>query len=340
MPRHGGLSALLSRICDDLYPQAPKILNELLNRQYLSSAAAAARQRLIERIFSAADQPCLGIPEGKSPPEKSMYLSVLGAGKVHRDEGAGLVLALPPDNDDPLRLRPALAQVVTMLEAMDGRRVPVPAIFATMQARPFGIRAGLAPLLLAIVAAAHSHEIAIYETGTFLTSLRATDFQRLIKQPALFEFQLCRVTGVRAEVFARLARVFADQPVVARQPDLLDVVRPLTALAAGLTDYARQTSEISELARSVRQVLLTAREPANMLFHDLPVACGLDPFPPDRQADAGHAQAFVSRVREATDELRAAYPRMLERIRQHLAGCLADGASPPTAPRWLAGPRG
>ena len=36
--------------------------------------------------------------------------------------------------------------------------MPVPTIFATVQARPFGIRAGLAPLLLAIVVAAHSHE--------------------------------------------------------------------------------------------------------------------------------------------------------------------------------------
>ena len=328
MPRRGGLSALLSGICDNLYPQAPRILNELLNRQVLSSAAAAARQRLIERIFSTADQPCLGIPDDKSPPEKSMYLSVLSAGNVHRFEG-GLVLALPPEDDDPLRLRPALARVVTMLEAMDGRRVPVPAIFAAMQARPFGIRAGLSPLLLAIVAAAHSHEIAVYQTGTFLPSLRAADFQRLIKQPALFEFQLCRVTGVRAEVFARLARVFADRSLTERQPDLLDVVRPLTRLAAGLPNYARETSEISDLARGVRKVLLTATEPDNMLFRDLPVACGLEPFLPDRQADAGHAQVFVATMREATDELRGAYPRLLERIRQHMASCLADGAMAP-----------
>jgi hypothetical protein len=330
MPRPGGLSALLSGICDELYPQAPRVLNELLNRQYLSSAAAAARQRLTERIFSAADQPCLGIPDGKSPPEKSMYLSVLEAGHVHRFEGGGLVLALPPEKDDPLRLRPALAQVVTALEAMDGRRVPVPEIFTNLQARPFGIRAGLAPLLLAIVAAAHSHEIAVYETGTFLPSLRAADFQRLIKQPALFEFQLCRVTGVRAEVFARLAQVFADQLPGARQPDLLDVVRPLTALAAGLPDYGRQTGEISDLARSVRQVLLTAREPNHMLFRDLPGACGLEPFPLDGLADAGHAQDFVARMREATDELRAAYPRLLEHIRQHMVSGLADGATPPS----------
>ncbi len=329
MPRRGGLSALLSDVCGELYPQAPRILNELLNRQVLSSAAAAARQRLIERIFSAADQSCLGIPDDKSPPEKSMYLSVLSAGKVHRLEEGSLVLAAPSEDDDPLRLRPALARVVTMLEEMDGRRVPVPAIFAAMQGRPFGIRAGLAPLLLAIIAAAHSHEIAVYETGTFLPSPRASDFQRLIKQPALFEFQLCRVTGVRAEVFARLARVFADRSPAARRHDLLDVVRPLTRLAAGLPDYARQTSEISDLAGAVRKVLLTATEPDNMLFHDLPVACGQEPFLSESQADVGHAQAFVARMREATDELRAAYPRLLERIRQRLASCLAEGVMPP-----------
>jgi hypothetical protein len=326
MPPRGGLPALLSGVCDDLYPQAPTILNELLNREILSSAAAGARQRLIERVFSAADQPCLGIAEGKSPPEKSMYLSVLSAGKVHRVEEGGLVLDLPPEDDDPLRLRPVLSHVVGILENLDGKRVPVAEIFASMRRRPFGIRAGLAPLLLAIVAVAHAHEIAVYETGTFLPSLRAADYHRLMKQPALFELQLCRVTGVRTEVFTRLAQVFANRSGVARRPDLLDVVRPLSALAAGLPPYVLQTRELSSLARDVRGVLLTAREPANMIFRDLPEACGLKPFPPDQDSDAGDSLVFVSRMREAVDELRAAYPRLLERIRRQLAGGLTAGA--------------
>jgi hypothetical protein len=330
MPRRGGLSAALSGICDEHYVLAPQISNELLNRRSLSSAAAAARQRLIGRIFSAADQPCLGIPDGKSPPEKSMYLSVLAAGNVHRREEERFVLTVPPEGDDPLRLRPGLVQVVALLEEMDGHRVPVPAIFGLMQARPYGIRAGLAPLLLAIVAAAHAHEIAIYENGTFLASLGAADFQRLIKQPALFEFQLCRVTGVRSEVFTRLAQVFADRSPVSRRPDLLDVVRPLSTLAAGLPEYTRRASDLPDIARGVRDVLLAAREPGNMLFRDLPAACGLEPFLPDRQPDADHAQAFVARLREATDELRAAYPRLLDRIRQRVAACLADGSILPS----------
>src|SRR5258708_4936684 len=330
MARLGGISGGLFGICDELYSQAPQISNELLNRRSLSSAAAAARQRLIERIFTAADQPYLGIPDGKSPPEKSMYLSVLSAGHVHRLEEERLVLAVPPEGDDPLGLRPGLAQVVAQLEEMDGHRVPVPVIFSAMQARPYGIRAGLAPLLLAIVAVAHAHEIAVYESGTFLPSFGAADFKRLIKQPMLFEFQLCRVTGIRSEVFSRLAQVFADRTPVSRQPDLLDVVRPLSTLAAGLSEYTRRTSELPDLARGVRDVLMAAREPDNMLFRDLPMACGLVPFVPCHQPDVDHAQIFVARLREATDELRAAYPRLLDRIRQRVANCLADGATLPS----------
>ena len=76
----GGITAVLSQICDDLYDSAPRIRNELLNRRTLSSAAASARLRLIDRIFLSPDQPIVGIDPDKTPPEKSMYLSVLAAG--------------------------------------------------------------------------------------------------------------------------------------------------------------------------------------------------------------------------------------------------------------------
>src|SRR5581483_1393403 len=44
--------SLLSDLCDDLFKDAPKVHNELVNRRTLSSAAASARMRLIERMFS------------------------------------------------------------------------------------------------------------------------------------------------------------------------------------------------------------------------------------------------------------------------------------------------
>jgi hypothetical protein len=325
LPGRGGLSAALSEICDGLYDQAPRILNELLNRRSLSSAAAAARLRLIDRVFSSADQPALGIESGKAPPEKSMYLSVLHAGNVHREEDDRFVLAEPPDGSDPLSLRPALMRIVALLEEADGHRVPVTTIFELLRGRPYGVRMGVAPLLLAIAVAAHAHEIAVYEHGTFLQRFGAPDFLRLIKQPATFEFQLCRVVGVRADVFVHLARVFAGHRSTERQAQLLDVVRPLSEFAAGLPDYTRRASDLDEPARSVRDALVTAREPASLLFRDLPKACGIEPFVAEVPTDEERARLFVETLRAALDDLRAAYPRLLERVRDRLARRLSDG---------------
>ena len=64
----------LSTACDEAYPDGPRLRNELLNRRVLSSAAAAARRELINRMCAASDQPRLGIVG--APPEWSMYASL------------------------------------------------------------------------------------------------------------------------------------------------------------------------------------------------------------------------------------------------------------------------
>jgi hypothetical protein len=328
----GALSADLSTLCDELYNQAPRICNELLNRRSLSSAAAAARLRLIERMFSAADRPALGMESGKAPPEKSMYLSVLREGNVHRVEAGHWVLAEPPEDADPLQLRPSLVQIVALLEQGEGHRVPVTGLLHVLQSRPYGVRRGVAPLLLAIVAVAHAHEIAVYEHGTFLPRFGAPDFLRLIKQPAAFEFQLCRVVGVRVEVFTRLARLFACERPNDRDPGLLDVVGPLSQFVAQLPEYTRRSISLPEPAQSVRDALLAAREPATLLFTTLPRACGLSPFSVGEPVDAERAQQFVDTLRDVMVDLRATYPHLLERIRDRvMRGLTAGGVRPDRA---------
>ncbi len=325
----GKLSVVLSEICDELYRDAPRIRNELLNRNALSSAASAARLRLIDRLFTAADQPLLGMDTGKAPPEKSMYLSVLKEGNVHREESGYYVLAVPPAEADKLCLRPAMMQILTLLEQANGHRVPVTLVFDALKERPFGVREGVAPLMLAIIIAAHAHEIAVYENGTFLPQIGAPDFLRLIKQPPTFELQLCRIVGIRAELFTRLAGVFAGARHSEREYELLDVVRPLSTFAAKLPEYTRQISTLPEPARAVRDALLTAREPATLIFKTLPIACGFEPFLEDRDSQAGEAQRFVASLQAAIASLRATYPQLLERLRRQIVFGLKDGTFSP-----------
>ena len=302
VPQRGGLSALVSRICDQLYPDAPQVTNELLNRNSLSSAAAAARMRLIEGLFRASNQPLLGIDPKKSPPERSMYLSVIAKGGVHIDRNGYKVIE-PDPNDDPLRLRPALDYLVQQIAGAHGERLPATGLLASLKSRPYGVRDGLGPLLLAIILRTRSHEVAIYENGTFLPEFGPSDFLRLTKAPATFEIQHCRVDGVRLEVVNQLAASLSRK-VDARHPDLLDVVQPLCRFGAQLPYYTRRTTTLSKIAIDVRDALLSAREPVTLLFSDLPEACGFAPFSPQQQPDESRVEGFVSTFLGAQKELR------------------------------------
>lgn len=75
----------LSSLCDDVFKKAPRIKNELINRQNISSAAKAARMRLIDLMFQNSDKADLGMPADRKPPEKSMYLSVLKEAGLHQE---------------------------------------------------------------------------------------------------------------------------------------------------------------------------------------------------------------------------------------------------------------
>src|SRR3546814_4636305 len=66
----GGLSALLSQVCDDAFRNAPVLRNELVNRTKLSTAIASARTRLLDRMLSAEGEPFLGL-DG-APPERTI----------------------------------------------------------------------------------------------------------------------------------------------------------------------------------------------------------------------------------------------------------------------------
>ncbi len=310
----------LSNICDKLYPSAPKIHNELVNRHELSSAAAAARLRLIERLLRQSAEPYLGMDSANKPPEMSMYLSVLQAAGLHRSGPEGWAARLPEEDEDTCRVRPVLLHMQEVLQASNGRRVKVTDLFREMKSQPFGVREGLCPLLLAIFSIIHEHDVAFYDQGSFVKQVTGQDFHRLIKAPENFEVQYCRIAGVRTVVFEQLFKVLnpGKKP---KSIDLLDVVRPLCVFAAQLPDFAKKTNHVSKMAYQVRETLLRAEEPATLLFQTLPEACGCENFEADADPSQQNVNRFVDRLRDSIDELRTAYPKLIQKMKDEIQSC-------------------
>lgn len=312
----------LSSVCDKLYQKAPQIHNELVNRHESSSAAAAARLRLIDRLLKHSSEPYLGMNPATKPPEMSMYLSVLKAAKLHQECPDGWSAAIPGEDDDICCVRPVLIHMQEVLEASKGHRVKVTDLFLKMKSPPFGVRGGLCPLLLAAFAVIHEQDIAFYDQGSFMKQVTGDDFQRLIKAPENFEVQYCRIAGVRAVVFEQLFKVLnpGKKP---KTIELLDVVRPLCVFAAQLPDFAKKTARVSRMAIQVRDALMKAEEPPTLLFHTLPDACGCEQFEADTTPSPQKVKRFVDRLRECIEELRAAYPALLQKMKDELQHCFS-----------------
>jgi hypothetical protein len=297
-----GLGATLSTISDKVYDQCPIITNELINRRITSSAASRARTALIEAIATHPEKEVLGMDDSKNPPEMAIYLSVLKAGKLHIHDGNQWKFVIPK-RSDPCRLKPSFDAIKRLLKDHDAQKVPIPTVLEKLRAAPLGARDGLIPLILALYIVANRNETALFEDNTFTPILDGDLIQRLTKEPEAFEIQRCVIEGARMEIYEAIAKAFKLE--VTDDPQVLDVVRPLMHFVATLPEYVRNTRKLSHDAVAVRNLLLTARDPAQLIFRDLPNA-----ITPDKIRKDG----LATKVSSLVAELSGSYDLLLARL--------------------------
>jgi len=309
------LQATLSDVMDFIYPDSPRMRNELISRDRLSSQAAAARNRLFGAMLDHARQPGLGIE--KYPPEKAIYRSLLERGGLHAQGESGEWQLAPPPDGDALRLRPTWTRLDELFEASEAHPASAEQLMDDLAAPPIGLKRGLFPLIFLHYYLLNQHEIAFYDEGAYSPSLTYEHLERLVRRPDLFTFQRFRVAGVRATLFDEYSQaLFGEQR---RSIAVLDIARPLANFLLGLPEYTQKTRHLSERALRVRQALTLAKSPEKLLFEHLPEACGYD--------EPGEPTGFAETLIGALRELNEAYPAMLDALRMMLSeslGCAGD----------------
>ena len=312
-------SAALSALCKASYSAAPAIRNELLNRCALSTSAARARRNLLEAMILRGDAARLGF-EG-NPPEVSMYRSVLEVHGIHRRRGDAWGFGTPK----PAR-RSVWTEIDRFLHDTEAGRRPLTELYARLRRPPFGLKDGPLPVIVVAALLARGDVVAVYERGSFVPAWTPSHAERLLRAPDGFELRLSRVDGSRREVIKRIAALLrlSDNG----SASLLGVVRGLVRFITGLTPYARRTLRISQRARDTREALLRAREPAKLVFEDLPVACGCRAIGIDRTANRKEVEAFAGALEASLREIGDAYPALLARAREALARHLSLPGDP------------
>jgi hypothetical protein len=326
---HGRPSRAASELLAAAYERAPVIRNELANRAQLSSAAAAARRELMERLLTRVAEPQLGI-EGH-PPELSIYRSVLQVTGLHRPLDPALPLGawhlVGPTADSSLA--PAWARIGEVIRHGSGRRAGFAAVCAALAEPPFGVRAGIAPILVFAWLLAHADEVFWYEQGSFLPQPGADLVHRVLRRPEDFDVQWATPSDDLGVIVRAVARHAVSGLPVDRRDAPLRLVRALVKLVAGFSAHASATQRVSPEARRVRAALKAARDPVRLLLDALPEALGLHRLGGSVIAEAD-AEHFAARLAEALRELAQADVRLFDALETRLAMLLGGGSTGPT----------
>lgn len=141
----------LSRICSAYYSMAPKINNELINRNHVSAQIKKARQKIIANILEQADFSVYN--KGTSPEATIFRATMVHTGMIVKNENE-------EKQDEGLIL--ANRAIADFIKSCAGRKVSFLELYSVLEGKGFGVRRGVIPIYLSRALSAMGDTPVIY----------------------------------------------------------------------------------------------------------------------------------------------------------------------------------
>jgi len=271
------MSEIATFAADSIFYQAPKILNELVNRNKLSGTAVSALKKLLEAMLYEEDQDELGI-EG-FPPEKSMYISCLKNTAIHSAEGEKGQHWFRDHLDK--KLDAVFAAAEKRIKDRKGIAVDLSEVGELWASAPFGLTKGVIPIFLLSFLKSMGKQIAYYEKGmsgefAFIAEPDSDYVHKLIKNPSDLAVKYIVLAEDEKEWLQHLAIFAASETNRDVSNNILSVATPLVTAMHNLPHWVKNAHHIvpnnDERNRTylkIRDLFLQANDPHTLLIKDL-----------------------------------------------------------------------
>lgn len=301
----------LTETLEAAYYQSPIIQNELINRDAPSAQANAARNKLLFAMMQHEEKKDLGIE--KFPAEKAIYRSVLRETKLHRGDNNGVWQFVEPTRKTPFYQ--VWKRINEFLDSTEKQAKSFADLNDELMSPPYGIKAGILPILYIAVYQVYQHELALYEEKRYRPFFDEEMLERFVKRPDLFTFQRFRIEGLNASIFKQYSKVIHKDT---KKRTILDLARPLATFMGKLPGYVQITRRgLTKNALAVRNAFNLAKSPEQLLFIELPKALGYEGL--HESAKKSDLEGFASALTDTLRDLGSAYQNLLETQKELLA---------------------
>ena len=271
----------LSRLVERRFARTPRIVNDQIVRRRPSKPMINARKKCVRAVLERTGDAEFAMA-GWTTPDASIARTVFVRTGLYREDGEAWRWARPDEVADD-----ALAEIWGRLETFftesrttAGRAVakPFDEIIGELSAPPFGLRAGLTPLLLAAGLRAFARCLAIREARdgghAYVDDITPSVIEAIAADPTRFEVEVHHFDDAIAAYLVGIHDVFTD----VRDHHEDDLVR---ACFDAMERWRRQLPAAALTTRSLgddvvpfQAALRTTTDPLDLLFRAFPELAG------------------------------------------------------------------
>jgi hypothetical protein len=294
----------VSGILDGWYPRTPHVVNDQIVRTKLSRPMTTARVRMITRLMGHADTPRLAYAEDEGAAEASIYRTVLMRTGIHVERDGKGAFADPSEIADP-----GLSEVWGIVRdffTARGRK-KLSDLTRVLSAPPYGVAAGLMPILVMAGYKAFARAVAVRTEGAYVRDLLGFDSARMFLDPDATEFEVYSGAPQVLRYLDDFTNLFIYEKPGDMDEKVMVAAMALDKWISTLSDGARRSRRMSDEARTMLRLVQAADDPAELIMETLPKSLA----PKDKGYAAGLTYVLdaLKRCRDSVDSLVEGYLR-------------------------------
>ncbi len=261
----------LSKIMQRIFRYTPRINNEMIVRHKPTPTLINSRKKLLLGILDRSGQEMMGIKG--NPPEASMFRTILlHTGLYYTDKGEGWKYALSGRVKDP-GLQKVWEKIQELFTVSSEKPKNLQGFFDELMEPPFGVRAGLLPILFAAGLKAFPSVYSLRDKEGYISDILPSKIEQLCREPEQYEFIVLDIDQTKRDYLNAVLELFDTQARSATGNDLIRACYDaLENWKMGLPAGALSTRYLTQQTRRFQSILRHPSDPVQLLFERIPRA--------------------------------------------------------------------
>lgn len=265
---------LVSQLCDAVFPKTPVLNNENLNRRDPSTQQRNAARDVINALFANEPSENFGL-EGRGPDVLALNTLLVNTRILYQDESGAWHIGRPRDD----KLAEVWDIIQDFLDRSQTQTMTASELIGTLTASPYGIRAGVLPVLIAAVMRDRLLVTSMKHDKRPVEIIDGNVLNDMVEKAEQYTIEI----GEWDERLTRLEialREHFDGYILDSERGQQPLALLKTAMIRWLQsqpEYCRSTDNVSDEAKKFRLLIRKGQmTPAKALFADLPDLLGVE----------------------------------------------------------------